>query len=201
VLGVKIPWLNNTFRNSIKPEITLIEELNSLQKSTGETVYLLGVQENHIIMQAIVEGMHAIKVNTLYEGYSGNYHARASTKSIIAYWSEVELDSYFKNYEFAKITDKTPSNLTELKGQLNIIRTLGYCLDEEETVLGICFISAPIFNSSKKPIGSYALSIPRERYLARKQELIESVVQAANKASMFMGYVNTSNMLKVNNFS
>lgn len=199
LLGVKIPILNNGFMNSVRPEISLVEELNALQEQTGETVYLLGVKENHIIMQSIVESEHALRVNALYEGYSGNYHARASTKAIIAFWKENQFNAVFQNYDFVKISEKTPLNIEELKQQLEEVREKGYCLDEEETAPGICFISAPIFQSNGQPIGSYALSLPRERYSNLKNELIESVVQSAKRASMFMGYTNTATVSAFNN--
>jgi IclR family transcriptional regulator, acetate operon repressor len=190
ILGVKIPKLNKSFMNSIRPEISLLEELKSLHEQTGETVYLLGVNENHIIMQSIIESEHAIRVNSLFEGYSGNYHARASTKAIIAHWSESKINHVFQNYNFVNISEKIPSNLAELKEQLVVVRNIGFCLDEEETAHGICFIAAPIFQSNGQPIGSYALSIPKERYLNIKNELIESILYYSKRASMFMGYTN-----------
>ena len=131
ILGPKIPSLNNAFINSMNPEISLLNELNNLHKQTGETVNLLSVNANEIFIQSVIEGIHPLKVGTLYKGYSGNDHARSSVKSILAYWQEEEINKRFEEYNFIKFTSKTPGNLMELKAELRKIRKQGFSLDVE----------------------------------------------------------------------
>lgn len=189
VLGTKIPRLNHSFVHSLSPERRLVEELYVLQKETGETAYLLGVkEENKIVIQTIAESDQAIRVNALYIGYSGNYHARAAAKIILAYWDEQKLNRYFQAYSFVKFTEKTPSDLHQLRTQLERIRNDGFCLEEEEFSIGICCVSAPIFGQGGEPIGSFGLTVPKERFLQKKQFLLEKVVSLAKKSSAFMGY-------------
>jgi IclR family acetate operon transcriptional repressor len=184
-LGPKIPRLFNAFNKTATP---VLEVLNELQKETEETAYLVGVKDNRIIVQSAIESLQSLRVSPLYIGYSENHHARATSKSIIAFWDDLEINDFFSEYEFSSLTKKTPANIDEIKWQIERIRSQGFSLEEEEFNIGICGIAAPIIGPIGKPIGSFGLSLPKERYLIKRDELIEKVVSSASKVSKMAGY-------------
>jgi DNA-binding IclR family transcriptional regulator len=184
-LGPKIPRLFNAFNSTATP---VLEVLNDLQQETQETAYLVGVKDKKIIIQSAIESFQILRVTPLYVGYNENHHARATSKVIVSYWNENEINQFFSEYEFVRFTDNTPSNLDELMAQFKMVRSQGYCVEEEEFALGICCIAAPIFSAMGWPIGSFGLSIPKERYLAGKNKLIEKVITATQKVSILAGH-------------
>jgi IclR family transcriptional regulator, acetate operon repressor len=184
-LGPKIPRLFNAFSKTATP---VLEVLNELHKDTDETAYLVGVKDNKIIVQSSIESTQSLRVSPLYIGYSENHHARATSKSILAYWEEREIREFFLDYVFNQLTEKTPQNLNQIYEQLTSIRLQGFSLEEEEFSVGICGIAAPILGPLGRPIGAFGLSIPKERYLQMKEDLIERVVTATKKVSKLTGY-------------
>jgi DNA-binding IclR family transcriptional regulator len=185
ILGPKIPRLFNAFNRTATP---VLEVLNELQNETDETAYLVGVNENRIVVQSAIESKQLLRVSPLYIGYNDNHHARATSKAIIAFWEEKEIDDFFSNYDFKPLTMKTPQTLKQIKEQLYIIRTQGYSLEEEDFSIGICGIAAPIMGPLGRPIGAFGLSVPKERYINMKPELIDKVVTSAQKVSKMAGY-------------
>jgi DNA-binding IclR family transcriptional regulator len=186
IIGPTIPRLFTAFNRTATP---VLEVLNELQKETQETAYLVGVMDNKIIIQSTIESNQLLRVIPLYVGYAENHHARATSKVIIAYWREEEIQRFFADYEFVKLTDKTPLSLEHLMPQLKTIYEQGYCVEEEEFAIGICCVSAPIFGPRGGPIGSFGLNVPKERFLANKQELIEKILTATHKVSVIAGYL------------
>jgi len=184
-LGPKIPRLFNAFNKTATP---VLEVLNDLHKDTNETVYLVGVKDNKIIVQSAIESYQSLRVSPFYIGYSENHHARATSRSIIAFWDDPEINDFFSNYEFNTLTDKTTSSLHDLYHQIEVIRTTGYSIEEEEFSIGVCGIAAPILGPLGKPIGSFGLSLPKERYIRKKEELVEKVVSSAQRVSKMTGY-------------
>lgn len=185
ILGPKIPRLFNAFNKTATP---VLEVLNELHHETDETAYLVGVNDNRIIVQSAIESKQSLRVSPLYIGYNDNHHARATSKAIIAFWEEAEVNDFFAAYDFNGLTKKTPQTLEQIKVQLESIKNQGFSLEEEEFSIGVCGIAAPIMGPIGRPIGAFGLSLPKERYLLMKDKLIDKVVSSANKVSKITGY-------------
>jgi DNA-binding IclR family transcriptional regulator len=186
-LGYKIPYLHHAYTQSNVPAYNLSTVLRELHEETGETCYL-GIESNHdIIIGEIIESVHTLRVGALYVGYKDHAHARATTKSILAFWPEAKIRHYFERRTPEKLTPSTVIDLDELIKILSKTKEQGYCLDEEEFVKGVCCIAAPVFDVGGTVVASFTVSLPAERYWSRREETIRMVRDAADRATNSLG--------------
>jgi IclR family acetate operon transcriptional repressor len=87
---------------------------------------------------------------------------------------------------------RTPYTLTSaeaLLAELELVRTQGFAIDEQENEEGVRCAGAPIFDYSRKVIGAISVSGPASR-LTRKRsiEIGPLVRDAASEISRRMGF-------------
>lgn len=68
-------------------------------------------------------------------------------KAMLACLSTQELEDYLSWVNFAKVTEYTISSPDELRRELVQVRTQGYAVDMQESVLGLKCVAAPSFPS------------------------------------------------------
>jgi DNA-binding IclR family transcriptional regulator len=74
-------------------------------------------------------------------------HCTAQGKALVANMPEDDLDRLLTGRELARFTSKTIDSLPALKAHLAETRAIGYSVNDEEHVLGIRAVGAPIFDS------------------------------------------------------
>lgn len=163
------------------PEITAI--LTRLSNRTRETVYVCGWHHGSIRIQQQIAGVHSLTVELLRAGYSGNMHARASCLAILAYLPAERIATIFSGLELEKLTPSTIANYDDLVAELTATRERGYAIDHEAFQIGICCLSAPYFDESGSPVGSYTVSVPESRFEATRTSLVEAVLEAGALAT------------------
>jgi DNA-binding IclR family transcriptional regulator len=87
-------------------------------------------------------------------GRHGDLHCTAMGKALIAEFTDEELSKLFACRELARFTHKTICSLSALKAHLADVRIKGYAVNDEEMVLGIRAVSAPVVDSSGRVISS-----------------------------------------------
>jgi len=79
----------------------------------------------------------------------------------------------------------TPHTTTEefvLNKELELVRARGYATDLEESVLGGCCLSAPVFASEHRAVAALSISMPKMRF-AHPKRLVAALKDAAASAS------------------
>lgn len=74
-------------------------------------------------------------------------HCTAQGKALLMSLSEEELTKLFAGRELARFTTKTISSISALKAHLADVRAKGFAVNDEEMVLGIRAVAAPIFDA------------------------------------------------------
>jgi DNA-binding IclR family transcriptional regulator len=187
VLGSKIPYLNNLFRQSIVPQQILWEGLQRLADLSGETVYLGSERNNAIEIQWVIESPKMVRVPDIYVGCNDYPHARLLPKAIMAFWPERKLDRFYQGYDFVPFTARTPLNLEQLKIQLEETRLRGYCYDDQEMYPGVCCLAAPIFQPDGNVASAYGIAVPHDRFAASKDYLIQILLEVSREVSCRLG--------------
>lgn len=82
-------------------------------------------------------------------------HCTAQGKALIAWLTGEEIDRLFLNPKLARFTSRTITTLDKLKEHLAEVRKQGFALNDEEHILGIRALAAPVFNH----LGSVAASV------------------------------------------
>jgi DNA-binding IclR family transcriptional regulator len=73
-------------------------------------------------------------------------HCTAQGKVLIAYLADEDLDHLLQGRELLSYTPNTILSLQELKAHLAVVRAQGYAVNDEENVIGIRAVGAPIFD-------------------------------------------------------
>ncbi len=84
-------------------------------------------------------------------------HCTAQGKALIVSLSDAELEKLFRNRGLARFTAHTICSLDELKVSLAEARNCGFTVSNEEHILGIRGIAAPVFNHIGNVIASVSV--------------------------------------------
>ncbi len=74
-------------------------------------------------------------------------HCTAQGKALLTDLSDEELSKIFAGRELARFTPKTISSISALKAHLVDVRTKGFAVNDEEMVLGVRAVAAPVVDS------------------------------------------------------
>lgn len=115
----------------------------------------------------------------------------AARKTLLAFAPDAERAQILREMELPRWTQYTITDREELRRQVEIIRSQGYGLDEEETEIGTFAVGAPVFDHTGSTVASISVAVPGARYTtARRDELIPMVIRAGQTLSARLGYVN-----------
>ncbi len=186
-LGPKIIELAGTYL--VKSDLRTDSQptLEELAELTGETIHLAVPSGTEVVYIAKVESKHALAMFS-HIGARLPMHCTALGKAILAYSDRHELQAVLT----APLVTRTPNSITLVKAledELNLIRSRGYAIDNEENEIGIRCIGAPIFDYTTKPIGAISVSAPCDRMDEDRCHVVGPLVlKAAYKISRRKGY-------------
>lgn len=161
--------------------------VDELRDATGETVYLSGLTDEGVVIQAVAEGRGSLRVSGLAIGYAGAEVRRASAKAIMAFLPDSSVKSILGRDAGSTGAASVDQRLELLAPSLATIRHQGFALDEEEFEAGICCIAAPVFDAAGVVRASVAVSAPATRLAALKGPVRQQVVATAEKMSSVLG--------------
>jgi DNA-binding IclR family transcriptional regulator len=102
---------------------------------------------------------------------SGDLHARAMGKAVLSRLSKEDLDSFLDRAPFKKFTPKTVVSKESLIEELNIIRSRGYAINNEEHMKGLICIGSAIVNyRTHKVAGAISFDLPAGEFSVESVE-------------------------------
>lgn len=187
-LGIRLYELGMTYQTSAR-----------LGSVAGPQVRMLAEKYEQSVHIAIYAGRMAISVIGNKAGTSNIIFPRIGAgiaayctgvgKALLAWQSEAHIEEYLELENLAPYTSKTIKDPQELREELRKTRERGYAIDNEETVMGLGCIAAPIFGSSNQVIAAISLSGNAELILENRfDECIVDVKRAAKSIAIGMGY-------------
>lgn len=87
----------------------------------------------------------------------------ATSKSILAFLPEDELEQYLAQLDIETRTENTVKTVQELREQIVQVQAQGYAVSYGERVAHTCSISVPVI-LAERPIGSVTMAIPKDRF-------------------------------------
>lgn len=115
--------------------------------------------------------------------------AGASSRAILATFSEEELDDYLADVPLAPLTTETISEEARLRDELRRTRERGFAVSLGERQAGAASVAAAIFAADGKACGSISVSGPLGRFPSSVQERYGVLVHdVAVRISAELGY-------------
>ncbi|EEE35561.1 transcriptional regulator, IclR family [Rhodobacteraceae bacterium KLH11] len=144
-------WTQNSLAPTARPF------LDALSQETGETVHLAQLDSGQVLY---VDKRNAHKPIEMYSeaGKVGPAYCTGVGKAMMAYLDEDQLQQTISQQSFHRFTDKTLTSDQALRADLQLIRTRGYALDDEEHEPGIICIACPILTPGGRMLGALSIT-------------------------------------------
>jgi IclR family acetate operon transcriptional repressor len=155
--------------------------LQTVNRTTGETVHLAALQGDAISILSVQEARHAVRVGTGKFGRMPAPHAQSAAKAILAFLPDHEMRRIVGT-DLKRYTDNTITDLAALTDSLSEVRRVGYALDLEEFIPGVFCVGAPIRDQAGAVIGAISASTPAMRASKDHFDLMRNEIAAAARA-------------------
>ncbi|MBD5654388.1 MAG: IclR family transcriptional regulator [Candidatus Eremiobacteraeota bacterium] len=188
-LGPKAARLGPAFARNWPVLPQLREVIRELGARTNENAYLALAAGRDVIISEIVETQQPVRIQGLHQGYSGDLHARALGKAVLAHRDATFVRDHFAAHPPRRCTERTIVDLGAIEAQLGRVRRRGYSEDLEEYCDGVCCIGAPIFAADDTVYGALSVSIPAFRFRRARGTALDAVVAASQAATAALGAI------------
>ena len=164
------------------PDLAL-PHLRALRNDTGETVNLALLDPPDVIYVSRLLSDNVLALR-LFVGSRLPAYASSLGRAMLAFLPEDEVTEILGMRRLTKLTENTITNRRELFEELRRIRDNGYAVNDQQFVLGVRGIAAPIFGVSGRPVAAVNISVvhPVTRQQL-EQDLAPQVVATAAKIS------------------
>jgi IclR family KDG regulon transcriptional repressor len=186
-LGLILFKLGNIVFSQITMAGIILPYMKSVAELARETVLLTAMKGFEVVCIERIEADHRVKLS-LERGSSLPCHAGASSKIVLAYQDDAFIASMLKEITLVRFTHSTITTPAALKKELRKIREQGFAFSDGEVDAGAVAISAPVLDPSAKVVAGLSVAGPRERMIAKKEEIIKIVKEYACRASREFGY-------------
>lgn len=123
------------------------EATMNLAKETGEVAALTTENGGKSVYLYQIQGENAVKYGS-HLGTRLPLHATAAGKAMLAHLSSAELHDIIDRHGLAQFTEQTITHRDVLEDELATVREQGYSIDDEERIVGMRGIGAPITDES-----------------------------------------------------
>jgi IclR family transcriptional regulator, acetate operon repressor len=155
--------------------------LEAVNRVTGETVHLAGLQGDSVVTLAVREARHAVRVDTGKIGKVDAPHATSVGKAMMAWLPEDEIRRIV-GQSMKRFTDHTITEFPEFLEALRHVRRNGYAIDREEFLPGVICVGAAIRDQAGTVIGAISASTPTMRATEEHIALMRDEIGAATRA-------------------
>jgi DNA-binding IclR family transcriptional regulator len=164
-------------------------DMSILVHEIGETVNLAILDHTTILILNVIESVHEFRMAAKV-GSRRPFYLTALGKSIAAFLVEEKQKSLMQNLPMPLETP-TPNSirdLPKLREELGLIRARGFALDNEEAVVGVRAVAAPIFKGSGEVQGAISVSGPVSRISnERIPRIASTIMRAADSVTLRLG--------------
>jgi DNA-binding IclR family transcriptional regulator len=144
-LGFRILFLSDGIRRTINVASTARPYMYKISDVTQASVHL-AAQSNGLCY--VIDQVRSKRVYNLsaHIGMIEPWHCSAVGKCVLAYLPSSIVEAILQKHELTPYTEHTITDPVKLKEELSKIRKQGYAIDNEEMVLGVHCIAAPVFS-------------------------------------------------------
>jgi IclR family transcriptional regulator, KDG regulon repressor len=161
--------------------------MRQLSRSVGETAILTVRDGMRGLYLEIVESAQPVRL-TMQVGQRLRLHAGASSKVLLAFLPETEIEQITGAIELLPFTPLTITDVSQLRTELATIRQRGYATSFEETDLGAMGIAAPVYDRTGDPVAGIGIAAPLARIPpGRVHEVAPAVIEAGQQLSARLG--------------
>jgi len=188
-LGLKLMELGSQSIEQLDLRKIARQYLNYLTSTTGLVCHLGILDDDTPIYLLKTEPQSAIQVRS-WEGKRVSLYSSALGKCLLAWSPSDKREKLIANLHIKIMTPYTLSTKQQLINELQLIRQRGWSFDNQEDLLNIQCIAAPIFDASHQITAAIsAVGTTLQITEQNLQILTETVVHTATQISQELGYI------------
>lgn len=165
--------------------------LRELRDTAGETVNMALLDGTDVVYVSRLLSHHLLALR-LFVGSRLPAYASSLGRAMLAFLPEDEVDDLLRRVAFETFTSHTIADRRSLQAELHRVRVLGYAINDQELVLGIRGIGAPVFGVGGRPIAAINISIAhpsslrelRSKFAAPLVETARSITELATQLAV-----------------
>lgn len=153
--------------------------MDALRERFRETVNLGVLMEAQVRYIAVRESLEKFRLAEVVGG-SDPLHCTALGKVCLAYLPFSDVRQLVRSHGMRRFTDRTITSLSALEAELKKVRSRGFAVDAQESMLGGFCIAAAILDSQGAPVAAISISGPHVRF---NESHVGAVVPALREAA------------------
>jgi len=190
VLGFRFVDLGEYVKHR-KEVYSLVEtKIESLAAETGERVQLVITEHGEGVYARIATGDRAVSTGSHLGRRRRMLHATAAGKTILATLPEFAVQRIIDQKGLPKLTQNTITNENELWSELDTVRNRNYAFNNEEHIIGLCAVAAPITIPEEDVYGAISIAGPAYRMRGERleEELPDLILGVKNEIELDLQY-------------
>jgi IclR family transcriptional regulator, blcABC operon repressor len=156
-----------------------------------QTIMLALLDGSEVLYLGCRAGSSALAVNFKVGGRFPA-HCTSSGKAMLASLDDQQVKKLMGSGPYKRLTDKTPTTAKTLLRDLEVVRSNGYAIDDEETALGMHCFGAAVFSAGQtQAAAAVAVSLIKASTTpARQRTIIKAITDLAADLSKSLGAKN-----------
>ena len=175
----KVLSLYSQIEADARPSPAVLSALHQVTEETGESGYVSCWAGDDVMIIAVAEGRHAIRVAALQIGRAGDIHARSSGKCLLAFAPQGQAERLLTSRALHQRTANTIVDVDAMRVELAQIQDRGYAIDRGEYLDGVWGIAVPMYLGERYPQCALTLTMPADRFAANETACVEALLTAA----------------------
>ena len=174
--------------NNLELQVIAKPYLSMLYSELNLAAHLGALDGTDIVYIAKIDA-HPTGPNFAQVGYRSPAYCSSIGKCLLASLSGDEMDEILYSCKFHKYTERTITNIYQLKEHLRLVRSQGWAMDNEEYIPGFRCVGAPIYDFRGDVQACLSVSGNTQQITdERLPELVEKIKDTAAVISRKMGY-------------
>lgn len=183
-LGLRFVTLGEYVKHQNRLYTAGKDPVDELADATGEYAHLMAEEHGRGIhlYKAKAEGAVAKEYHRLNLERPDHLHYSSIGKAVLAYLPEERVRAIIDEYGLPQRTENTITDQAALFEELATVRDRGYAVNDEEEIVGLRAVGAPVRRSDGRVLGAVSVSGPTSRMQGETFETTvpEQVMEAAN---------------------
>lgn len=188
-ISVKILTLSNGCLRRMGLRSRIRPFLYKLANELNREIYL---QVPHGVQAMVVDVVcpeGVIRDSSIEIGSINPLNYTAGGKICAAYASSKDLDAYIKEYGLKKMTDKTITDYSQFKAELELIRTEKTSIMDSERSPGQAAVASPVFDCNGSLVAVIGAVLPDGKHSDEQwSKFKKSIYETAEASSYALGY-------------
>lgn len=161
--------------------------LRNLVDTYTETAHLAVLDGMQVVYVEKIQPCPTVRIPLSRAGIRLPPHCSGVGKVLLASCDWEIVAEALEHQGMPSFTPNTVTTLDDLREELEQVREQGYAYDEEEAVMGLCCVAAPIRDSKGMVIAAMSLSVPAFRFDPGRRKYTAAALEAARSISEHIG--------------